>query len=155
MILAMSAWDLDGTTMPTHNIYLEDGITLTKDECHKRNSEIEEVFHRLNASTLLTMIFQNFGTISFKRDEVIQINEYEIAPNNTSVNPYDEDFFDYIKDLGGHVLVKYDPQSDDVLLTLTTREEGIDSQIKGNSVGFFSIRRPWNVHSIKQNQEER
>lgn len=142
-------------TMPTHDIYLDDGVTLTKEECERRNSEIEDVFHRLNASSLLTMIFENFGKISFKRDEVTHINNYEMPPNNTSVNPYDEDFFDYIKDLGGHVLVQYDPQSDDVVLSLATREQGIESQINGKSVGFFSIRRPWNVHSIKQNQEER
>lgn len=141
--------------MPTHDIYLDDGVTLTKEECERRNSEIEDVFHRLNASSLLTMIFENFGKISFKRDEVTHINNYEMPPNNTSVNPYDEDFFDYIKDLGGHVLVQYDPQSDDVVLSLATREQGIESQINGQSVGFFSIRRPWNVHSIKQNQEER
>lgn len=141
--------------MPTHDIYLDDGVTLTKEECERRNSEIEDVFHRLNASSLLTMIFENFGKISFKRDEVTHINNYEMPPNNTSVNPYDEDFFDYIKDLGGHVLVQYDPQSDDVVLSLATREQGIESQINGKSVGFFSIRRPWNVHSIKQNQEER
>jgi hypothetical protein len=141
--------------MPTHDIYLDDGVTLTKEECERRNSEIEDVFHRLNASSLLTMIFENFGHISFKRDEVTHINNYEIPPNNTSVNPYDEDFFDYIKDLGGHVLVKYDPQSDDVVLSLATREQGIESQVNGESVGFFSIRRPWNVHSIKQIQEEK
>lgn len=140
--------------MPTHDIYLDDGVTLTKEECERRNSEIEDVFHRLNASSLLTMIFENFGKISFKRDEVTHINNYEMPPNNTSVNPYDEDFFDYIKDLGGHVLVQYDPQSDDVILSLVTREQGIESQINGESVGFFSIRRPWNVHSIKQIQEE-
>ena len=140
--------------MPTHDVYLEDGVSLTREESERRNAEIEEVFHRLNASSLLTMIFQNFGNISFKREEMTQINSYEIPPNNTSVNPYDENFFDYIKDLGGHVLVQYDPQSDDVVLSLATREQGIDSQIKGESVGFFSIRRPWNVHSIKQKQEE-
>jgi hypothetical protein len=140
--------------MPTHDVYLEDGVSLTREESERRNAEIEEVFHRLNASSLLTMIFQNFGKISFKREEMTQINSYEIPPNNTSVNPYDENFFDYIKDLGGHVLVQYDPQSDDVVLSLATRKQGIDSQIKGESVGFFSIRRPWNVHSIKQKQEE-
>jgi hypothetical protein len=140
--------------MPTHDIYLEDGVSLTREESERRNAEVEEVFHRLNASSLLTMIFQNFGKISFKREEMTQINNYEMPPNNTSVNPYDESFFDYIKDLGGHILVQYDPQSDDVVLSLATREQGIDSQIKGESVGFFSIRRPWNVHSIKQKQEE-
>ncbi len=139
--------------MPTHNIYLDDGVTLTKEECERRNSEIEDVFHRLNASSLLTMIFENFGPISFKRDQVTHINDYEIPPNNTSINPYDENFFDYIKDLGGHVLVKYDPQSDNVVLSLATREQGIESQVNRESVGFFSIRRPWNVHSIKQIQE--
>lgn len=141
--------------MHTHNIYLEDGVTLTEEECNIRNSEIEDVFHRLNASSLLSMIFEKMGPIYFKRGEMTHINDYDIPPNNTSVNPYDEDFFDYIKHLGGHVLVKYDPQSDYVELSLATREQGIEAQLNGESVGFFSIRRPWNVHSIKQIQEEK
>lgn len=147
--------DHTGTIMPTHDIYLEDGVTLTQEECERRNLEIEDVFHRLNSASLLTMIFQNLGPFVFERSEMTEINKYEMPPNNTSVNPYDPDFFDYIKDFGGHVLVKYDPQSDLVSMSLVTREEGIQSQINGESVGFFSIRRPWNVHSIKENKEER
>ena len=77
-----------------------------------------------------------------------------MPPNDTAVNPYDPAFFDYIKDLGGHVVVKFDPQTDDVVLDLVSHEAGIESQKRGETVGFFSIRRPWNVHSIKPNVGE-
>jgi hypothetical protein len=132
---------------------MEDGITLTREECQRRNDEIEEMFHRLNSATLLTMIFENLGDLVFKRNQITKINQYEMPPNDTTVNPYDPDFSDYIKDLGGHVLIKYDPQTDDVLIKLVTHEEGIESQKRGESVGFFSIRRPWNVYSIKPEKE--
>lgn len=154
MTWVMFVQDLGGTNMHTHNIYMEDGVTVSREECEKRNAEVEEFFHRLNASSLLTLLFQNFGQIVFKRDQVTQINSYDLPPNDTAVNPYDPAFFDYIKDLGGHVVVKFDPQTDDVVLDLVSHEAGIESQKRGETVGFFSIRRPWNVHSIKPNVGE-
>jgi len=150
----MFVQDQGGTTMPTHNVYHDDGVTVTREECQKRNEEVEEVFHRLNSSSLLTLLFQNLGPIVFKREQIIRMNSYDLPPNDTAVNPYDPEFFDYIKDLGGHVVVKFDPQTDDVVFELVSHENGIESQKKRETVGFFSIRRPWNVHSIKPSTEE-
>lgn len=146
--------ELGGTNMHTHDVFMDDGVTVSREECERRSNEVEDFFHRLNASSLLTLLFQNFGEVVFDRDQVTHLNKYDLPPNDTAVNPYDPDFFDYIKDLGGHVVVKFDPQTDKVSMNLVSHEDGIEAQKKRETMGFFSIRRPWNVHSIKPVQGE-
>jgi hypothetical protein len=141
--------------MEQKSIYMEDGVTLTREEAERRNAEITDVFHRLNSSVLLTLIFENMGEISFDRKDLTHLNEYDMPPNDTSVNPYDENFTDYIKDIGGHVNVYYDNNTDKVTMKVVSHEEGIQTQKNGETVGFFSIRRPWNVYGIKFPEENK
>lgn len=134
--------------------YHDDGITLTREETDRRNKQVTEMFNRLNSSILLTLLFEKLGEISFDRKDLVHINNYEMPPNDTSVNPYDENFTDYIKDIGGHVNVYYNAKTDKITMRVVSYEEGIHTQKNNETVGFFSIRRPWNVYGIKFPQKE-
>lgn len=115
---------------------------------------IEELFFRLNASVLLSLLFEKFGEFSLDMKDVMHLNSYEMPPNDTSINPYDPSFSDYIKDIGGHVNVQHDHVGDKIKFTVVSYEEGIRTQAEGNTVGFFSIRRPWNVYGIRPDKDE-
>lgn len=138
----------------TPSDYHDDGITLTQEETDRRNQQITEMFNRLNSSVLLTLLFENMGELSFDRKDLIHLNSYDMPPSDTSVNPYDENFTDYIKDIGGHVNVYYNAKTDKVTMRVVSYEEGIHTQKNNETVGFFSIRRPWNVYGVKFLEEK-
>jgi hypothetical protein len=138
----------------TPSDYHDDGITLTQEETDRRNQQITEMFNRLNSSVLLTLLFENIGELSFDRKDLIHLNNYDMPPSDTSVNPYDENFTDYIKDIGGHVNVYYNAKTDKVTMRVVSYEEGIHTQKNNETVGFFSIRRPWNVYGVKFLEEK-
>jgi hypothetical protein len=138
----------------TPSDYHDDGITLTQEETDRRNQQITEMFNRLNSSVLLTLLFENIGELSFDRKDLIHLNNYDMPPSDTSVNPYDVNFTDYIKDIGGHVNVYYNAKTDKVTMRVVSYEEGIHTQKNNETVGFFSIRRPWNVYGVKFLEEK-
>lgn len=138
----------------TPSDYHDDGVTLTQEETERRNQQVTEMFNRLNSSVLLTLLFENIGEFTFDRKELIHLNKYDMPPSDTSVNPYDENFRDYIKDIGGHVNVQYNPKTDKVTMRVVSYEEGIHTQKNNETVGFFSIRRPWNVYGVKFLEEK-
>jgi hypothetical protein len=82
---------------------------------------------------------------AFNREDMMPIRNSEPIKNDENINPYDESYTDYIKDLGGHVLVQYDQETDKVKFRLCNEEEGDRMIQEGNCIGFFSIRRPWNI----------
>lgn len=138
----------------TPSIYHDDGVTLTREETDRRSAQVTEMFNRLNSSVLLTLLFENLGEFVFERKDLVHLNKYDMPPDDTSVNPYDPDFHDYIKDIGGHVNVSYNATTDKVSMRVVSYEEGIHTQKNNETVGFFSIRRPWNVYGIKFLKEE-
>lgn len=128
---------------------MEEKNVKVNNQIPSNNTEIEELFYRLNSSVLLTLLFEKMGEFVFDMKEIEHLLSYDMPPNDTSVNPYDPEFNDYIKDIGGHVNVYHDHVKDKIKFNIVSYEEGIRTQKEGNTVGFFSIRRPWNVYGIR------
>ena len=144
---ALFASDLFGTTMPTPNfsIYHDDGVTLREEVVEQRKSDVVNIYEKLNSSILLSYILKNSWPIIFKRESMLEIAESDPIKDINDVNPYDPEYTDYIKDMGGHVLVTYDQFSDDIRFELCTESYGDEVISRGDAIGFFSIRRPWNI----------
>lgn len=138
--------DRIGMIMPTHDedIYTSDGASIREDVVNKRKEDVTDIYQKLNSSILLAAILKNMSGVVLKREDMLDLRESKPIPNG-EVNPYDENYTDYIKELGGHVLVQYDEQSDEIKFRLCDEIEGDKIIQERNCIGFFSIRRPWNM----------
>lgn len=138
--------DRIGMIMPTHNedIYTSDGASIREDVINKRKEDVTDIYQKLNSSILLASILKNMNEVVVKREDMLDLRMSKPIPNG-DVNPYDENYTDYIKELGGHVLVQYDEQKDEIKFRLCDEIEGDKIIQERNCIGFFSIRRPWNM----------
>jgi len=138
--------DRIGMIMPTHdeNIYTDDGGSIREDVVNRRKEDVTVIYQKLNSSILLASILKNMSEVVVKREDMLDVRSSDPIPNG-DVNPYDENYTDYIKELGGHVLVQYDEQKDEIKFRLCDEIEGDKIIEEGNCIGFFSIRRPWNM----------
>jgi hypothetical protein len=133
--------------MPTHdeNIYTDDGASIREDVINRRKEDVTDIYQKLNASMLLASILKTTPGLVIKREDMLDIRNSEPIVNGENVNPYNEGYTDYLKELGGHILVQYDEKSDEIKFTLCSEVEGDRVIQEGNCIGFFSIRRPWNM----------
>lgn len=118
---------------------------LTEDIVNSRREDVTEIYQKLNSSILLGFMLSQMPQAAFNREDMMPIRNSEPIPNNGDVNPYDENYTDYIKEIGGHVLVQYDEELDKIKFRLCNEEEGDRLIQEKNCIGFFSIRRPWNI----------
>ena len=127
------------------DVYTSDGKHVREDVVNERKSDVTDIYQKLNSSILLGFMLSQMPQADFNREDMMPIRNSEPIKNDENINPYDESYTDYIKDLGGHVLVQYDQETDKVKFRLCNEEEGDRMIQEGNCIGFFSIRRPWNI----------
>jgi hypothetical protein len=133
--------------MTTNNedIYTSDGAHIREDVVNARKEDVTDIYQKLNSSILLGFMLSQMPQAAFNREDMMAIRNSDPIPNDENVNPYDENYTDYIKELGGHVLVQYDQETDKIKFRLCNEEEGDRMIQEKNCIGFFSIRRPWNI----------